>query len=1225
MSNGFEAYIIQARQQAEAGQFDEAIDSYRGALEEDPTNEDIRREIINLTLRKGDFESTIVEYFDWAEACQVQGAIDDAIRIYQEILGLDTLLQKKIFMMDQKVAHETINQIRETIQAASGAIFFNLGYLYLEKGELDEAVTCLQKSLEFNPSDAKTHTLLGQVYMQKGLDSEATGEFQEVVRLAPEEAAYAYEMLGEIFIRRGKPPQNTVVWFRNAGDLYLRHEQIEEAIRAYERILSFESQNKEVLTRLGEIYAKQGEKDKALEIYKELAEIYSTEGLLDKVIVIYEKLVEWDPENKEARGKIIDIYNRILEMDPSNLTARHKLIGNLLRKGSAEEAIPQFLALSKTYLEKGMKKEAFAVCRKLLELNPREARAHELIADIIFGQGKKEDALKEYLYALKLYQDKGDDETAMKLNERLLEMYPGTKQIAFHMALTYKKRGDNELALEEFKKIMADEPANVTVLQHIMEIYEAKEEYDKVIECAYKIVNIDNTRTDMQDKIISIYQQQGNIQKIIEIYEYMLKVDPSRSDIRDKILEIYEQEGKQNKIIEMYQNILQQEPDRIDIRQKLIQYYATEGKVEKMLEESSILADVFLRNDDFDKAESLYKNVLAFIPGDISIRNKLYNIYEQKGEIEKVQEELMVLANISNNAGDMEGSVKSCQKLLEYTPNDINIKTRIARMSADSGNIVEAVNQYRDIAEIFLDKKMTEPAKEMIGNILEIDSENIEYREKLIGILKNQLKIEEAIQHYKILISHFLRFDQNDDAITATRDAIALLPMDLDLRKEITELFLAGGDVDNARMFADELIDIYLSRSEYEEVNKVYDRLSRVYREKGNMQIYYEMRESIARILERQARYDEAIKEYLGILEGNMMDSRIDQAEKLFPILTSLYFKEEIPGQAVESFQALSDRLYKFGKLDESLLCLEHIEEIQQRIEDYDRSLETLKLMIKYFEEKNDIDKIITTYKRCIEVHLRLKDTAKAINEMFNIIERYLEMGNLDSAMEQFHEIESLEPDDPQIIARMADTLFKYEMFDKAKELYEKVLELDSENFDAIARIAIVLAKAGNLQDAVTYTKKIFSKGLVAEVIDEYMKSSEVDPDDAQIHINMGLFYQEMGFIEEAIHEFQLAARDKDRLLEAYNLLAKCFKQEGFVDLAIRQLERALEKPGYPEEDYLAIRYNLGETLLENNQLQEALSAFYECYMVDINYRDISEKIAMINEKLSESEEAGVE
>ena len=95
--------------------------------------------------------------------------------------------------------------------------------------------------------------------------------------------------------------------------------------------------------------------------------------------------------------------------------------------------------------------------------------------------------------------------------------------------------------------------------------------------------------------------------------------------------------------------------------------------------------------------------------------------------------------------------------------------------------------------------------------------------------------------------------------------------------------------------------------------------------------------------------------------------------------------------------------------------------------------------------------------------------------------------------------------------------------------------------------MAIILAKTGNLQDAVEYTRKIFSKGLVAEVIEEYKKSSPAGLEESQIHINLGLFYQEMGFIEEAILEYQQAAQDPGKLMDAYNRMALCFKQEGFV------------------------------------------------------------------------------
>ncbi|MCE1248072.1 MAG: tetratricopeptide repeat protein [Firmicutes bacterium] len=1221
MSNGFDEYVVHARQLAENGQIDEAVETYRVALEEDPTNEEVRRDIINLTLKREDFQQTIVEYFDWAEACQVQGAIDDAIRIYQEIIGLPTLLQKKIFMMDQRVANEAIAQIQETIQAANGAIFFNLGYLYLEKGALDESISCLQKSLEFNPGDAKTHTLLGQVYMQKGQDNEATGEFQEVVRLAPDEAAYAYEMLGEIFIRKGKPPQSSITWFKNAGDLYLRHEQFEEAIRAYERILSFEPGNKSVLEKLGEIYFKQGWKEQALDIYKQLAEIYGKEGLLDRVIIIYEKLSEWDPENIEVRDKVIEIYRRIVKMDPSNLNARHKLIGNLLRKGSAQEAIPEFIGLSETYLSKGMKKEAFSVCRKLLELDPREARAHELIADIFYGQGKKEEALKEYLLVIKLCRDKGDDDSAARINEKLLEMFPGTKEVSMQMAISHKQRGDFDAALIEFAKILRDEPANVNVLQNMMDIYEVKNELDKVIEFAYKIVNIDNTRTDMQDKIISIYQRQGNTQKIIEIYRYMLKADPSRVELRQKILEIYEQEEKHDKVIEMYREILDAEPDRTDIRQKIIQNYASEGRIDDVLRESSVLADIFLKNDEVEKAESLYKNVLAFMPDDMRIRENICSIYEKKGESDKVQEELLVLANISYNSGNYETSLRNCQKMLEFTPNDVNLKMRIAKMAVSLNNAAEAVVQYRDVTEVYLDKKMTEPALRTIGNILEIDNENIEYRNKLIEILKNQLKTDEATTHYKILISHFIKRNQSDDAINAARDAIAMQPLDLDLRKEIVELFIQGGDTENGGQFARELIDIYLSRGDYDEVIGIYDRLSHIQKEKGNIPLYYEMRENIAEIYERQSRYSNAVEEFVNILEGNLFDSRIDQVRRIFPILTELYYKEEKPGEAIETYKNLTGKLYKFGKIGEALLTLEQVEEIQEKSELWDNALESLLQMIDYYKEQGDSAKIIETHRRRIDIYHRIKSVDLAVDEMFAIIRHHLNNSDMESALEQFKEVENFEPDDTMVMFRMAEMLFEFGLFEQSKQLYENVLEREPENFDVVARLAIIYAKAGNLQDAVVYTKKIFSKGLVAEVIEEYKKSSEIDPDDAQIHINMGLFYQEMGFIEEAIAEFQMAAMDKERLLEAYRLLALCFKQESFIDLAVKQLERALEQKGYPEEDYLPIRYSLGEILLESGKEQEALSAFYECYMVDINYRDISVKISQLSEKLSSEDE----
>jgi tetratricopeptide (TPR) repeat protein len=1216
MSIGFDEYINEAQRYVAEGDYDGAIQMYKGALGEDPINEDIRREIINLNIRRGDYQQVIVEYFDWAEVCQAENEIDNAISTYREILNLENILVNTA--RDDEISDEIITQIRETIQAASGAIYFNMGYLSLEKNSLSDAIKFLLKSKEINPDDAKTRTLLGQVYMQEGQEKEANGEFQEVVRLSPDEAAYAYEMLGEINVKTGKITPGTVSWFKNAGDLYSRNEQYEDAVRAYERILSFESGNIEVFVRVADVYLKQNNKEKAIETYEKLARVYSDEGLFDKVIVVYEKILGWDPTNSEIKDKIIEIYRRILEVDASNLIARSKLIGCILRKGAIEEAIPEFVKLCETYFEKGMDKEALVVCKKLLDLDPKNIRAHEMHGDILFKQGNKELSLKEYLDTIRYYQENDDKENAGRVAEKIRNRFPDVKEVSLQMAIAYKEAGDFDRALVEFRKVITNEPDNLEVFEHVLEIYEQKNDANNIIQIANRIMELDESRIpELREKLLNIYEQKDNKDKVLEICQQIIDEEPTRVDIQQKMLQIYEETGSKEKAIVIYQQMLGNEPDRVDIRQKLIEHYAAESRIKDVLRESAALADIFMVSDEIDKAENLYKNVLAFMPGDVTTRERLIELYDKKQETGKVQDELLVLASIGAREENAEQVVQHYSKILEYVPTDLNIKIRVAKAASSCGLHEQAVTHYQDVIDDYLDKRMFEPAVNHINNLLDIDERNVVYRQKFIDILKEKFQIDEAIQHYKVLISHFVRMNQGEDAMVAASDAIALRPTDLDFRKEIVNVFLNENEIEHGYVLAKELIDVYLDHGDYDEVAELYDKLSHVYKTRDNVEEYYQYRENIAQVYERQSKYGEAIIEYLSIIEGHLMEGKLQEADRLFPLIINLYFKENRSGEAVESFRGLEEKLHRFGRIDESILTIEKLLHVLERREDWNESLDTLNRMIDYYKEMNKAEQVVETHQRIIEIFARLKDFDNAIKERFKIIEFYLNKQDVESAMFQFEEVERFDPENICFLYEMAEKLFNHNYHEQSKPLFERILEKDPENSDSMAKLAIIHAKAGSLEDVGVYTKKIFSKGMVADVIDAYKESKDVEQDASQIHINLGRFYQEMGFIEEAILEYQLAAQDPDKLLDAYNHMALCFKQEGYVDLAVKQLERSLAQPDYPEEEYLAIRYNLGEILLENKQLQEALSTFYECYMVDINYRDISEKIAKLNEQIA--------
>lgn len=86
-----------------------------------------------------------------------------------------------------------------------------------------------------------------EYYMQQGLEYEKEGEtklaisnFAEVCRIAPFEAALAYEKIASLV---NVSPRNRVVWLRWAEDLYARKHSLSDAKRVREKIRELEDAN----------------------------------------------------------------------------------------------------------------------------------------------------------------------------------------------------------------------------------------------------------------------------------------------------------------------------------------------------------------------------------------------------------------------------------------------------------------------------------------------------------------------------------------------------------------------------------------------------------------------------------------------------------------------------------------------------------------------------------------------------------------------------------------------------------------------------------------------------------------------------------------------------------------------------------------------------------------------------------------------------------------------
>ena len=136
------------------------------------------------------------------------------------------------------------------------------------------------------------------------------------------------------------------------------------------------------------------------------------------------------------------------------------------------------------------------------------------------------------------------------------------------------------------------------------------------------------------------------------------------------------------------------------------------------------------------------------------------------------------------------------------------------------------------------------------------------------------------------------------------------------------------------------------------------------------------------------------------------------------------------------------------------------------------------------------------------------------------------------------------------------------------------------------------------------------------EIFKEFKKGVEqqLDSEDYDTHYNLGIAYKEMGLIDEAIGEFQLASKDPMRAVECASMLGLCFLEKGMPQLAIKWYRKGLEMPEITPEEHVGLLYDLGSAYVEVGDTDNAQKAFVEVYGLNTNYRDIVTRIKQLED-----------
>ncbi len=124
--------------------------------------------------------------------------------------------------------------------------------------------------------------------------------------------------------------------------------------------------------------------------------------------------------------------------------------------------------------------------------------------------------------------------------------------------------------------------------------------------------------------------------------------------------------------------------------------------------------------------------------------------------------------------------------------------------------------------------------------------------------------------------------------------------------------------------------------------------------------------------------------------------------------------------------------------------------------------------------------------------------------------------------------------------------------------------------------------------------------------------AENVEEEDYDSHYDLGVAYKEMGLLDEAIAEFQKALRGADNRVRTYEAIGQCFMEKEQYQMASTLLSRALSEKGMSDDKLVGVLYLLGRAAEALGKPDDALGYYQRIFVVDIQFRDVADRMNAI-------------
>ncbi|MCK5797174.1 MAG: tetratricopeptide repeat protein, partial [Deltaproteobacteria bacterium] len=282
---------------------------------------------------------------------------------------------------------------------------------------------------------------------------------------------------------------------------YVQKGQYDKAIREYSKVVEEDPRDVRIWLKIGDLYAKKGVSDAAVDTYLKVAEFYSEQGFYLKAVAVYKQILKLNPMLMDVNLRLAEFYKQL---------------------GFLNDAMRQYELVSQHFLQAGRTKDALVALRQIVDLDPVNVASRIKLAELYSKEQMREEAIEEFSKASDFLRANNRIDDFIKVAERLAFHQPENIGITKELASLYLRRNDPRRALPRLQTAFKADPRAEDTLEMLAQAFRDLGQVPKTV--------------SVWKELAQIHAENGQAAKRLELFRRILELIPDDADAQ-KVLQ----------------------------------------------------------------------------------------------------------------------------------------------------------------------------------------------------------------------------------------------------------------------------------------------------------------------------------------------------------------------------------------------------------------------------------------------------------------------------------------------------------------------------------------------------------------------------------------------------------------------------------------------------------------------------------------------------------------